>query len=140
MKVVRWVQRFDKYCKTLKLLEQDLDDYNKTAFSEREKRGTIKIFELTLENAWKTLKDFFESEQVAEHKLIGSKDIIELALKEGLVFDNTLLRAIESRNKTVHAYDENVANEIFNLIKDDYFKAFKSLKDVLIKEKERRSL
>ncbi len=48
------------------------------------------------------------------------------------------MESVKSRNKTVHTYNEETAEEIFNDIINEYYQAFFTLKIAL--EKEQRDI
>jgi nucleotidyltransferase substrate binding protein (TIGR01987 family) len=81
---VRWQQRFDNYCRALKQLTKFME---KGELNELEEQGLIKSFEYTFELGWKVLKDLLEHQGLAD--LIGSRDAIREAFKQGLLGDET---------------------------------------------------
>lgn len=121
---IRWQQRFDNYRKALEQLTKFLHGEN---VNELEEQGLIQVFEYTHELAWKTLKDFLESRGVSN--LYGSKDVTRQALSDGLIQDGFgWMEMINSRNKTSHTYNEDVAREITGFIRQSYFQLFVDLK------------
>ena len=109
--------------------------------SDLEKEGLIQRFEYNQELSWQTIKDFYE--YIGETGIQGSRDAFQLALKRGLIDSNcgiVLMESVKSRNKTVHTYNEETANEIFNDIINEYYQAFSSLKIALENEKRKRKI
>ena len=137
---VRWVQRLKSYCRALDDLKSEVEMASDSELSLLEKKGIIKSFEIVQELAWKMIKDFFES--IGEARILGSKDAFNLAFKMNLVSDEngTLLRTVESRNNTVHMYNQEIAEEIFREIVEEYYDAFEQLREALLKEKDKRGL
>ena len=128
-KDVRWEQRFSNYQKALKQLQNFL---SKDPLSELEEQGLIQAFEYTFELAWNTIKDFYESQ--GESNIQGSKDAFRLAFKRGLITDGTVwMSMIESRIKSSHTYNEEVAKELAGKIRNEYIHRFLSLKTALEK-------
>jgi len=130
-KDVRWIQRFENYCKALAQLTKFME---KGELNELEEQGLIQSFEYNHELAWKTLKDFLESKGFT--KLYGSKDVSREAFKLGLLGDSEQagmlwLDMIEKRNLTSHTYNEATAKEIITAIQHDYFDAFVALREHL---------
>lgn len=128
---IRWLQRFDNYCRALAQLTKFID---KGELNELEEQGLIQSFEYTHELAWKTLKDFLESRGVAN--IYGSKDASREAFKLGLLGESESvgmiwLDMIEKRNLTSHTYNESTARDIVSAIRQDYFSAFVSLRERL---------
>jgi len=127
-KDVRWIQRFDNYCRALNQLTKFID---KGELNELEEQGLIQSFEYNHELAWKTLKDFLELKGAVN--LYGSKDVSREAFKLGLLGDRERdgvlwLDMIEKRNLTSHTYNEETAKEIVDAIKNNYFSIFVALR------------
>ncbi len=138
---VRWVQRLQNFKKAFKQLENGVEEAKKRDFSDLEKEGLIQRFEYTQELSWHVIKDFYE--YAGDSGLQGSRDSFRLAVKRGLidsVCGKILMESIKSRNKTVHTYNEETADEIFYAILDEYYGAFLLLKKALEKERQRRKL
>lgn len=134
---VRWIQRFNNFKKAFSQLEKGVELAKSTELSDLEKEGLIQRFEYTQELAWQTIKDFYE--YLGETGIQGSRDAFQIAFNRGLI-DNgkVFMESIKSRNKTVHTYNEETANEIFKEIVDEYYKAFLDLKVALEKEQQER--
>ena len=91
--------------------------------------------------AGQAIKDFYE--YLGEAGIQGSRDAFQLAVKRGLIDTNCgkiLMESIISRNKTVHTYNLETANEIFQAILNEYYQAFLSLKQALENEQQQRAL
>ena len=126
-KDIRWQQRFSNYKKALLQLKKFID---KEDLNELEEQGLIQAFEYTYELAWNVIKDYYQYQGVIE--IQGSRDAFRLAFNRGLLEDGEIwMRMIESRVKTSHTYNEEIAEEIARDIFDHYFDAFIELKDKL---------
>ena len=122
---IRWVQRFNNFCKALDQLTKFI---NKGELNELEKQGLIQAFEYNFELAWSTIKDFYEDQ--GEVDIQGSRDAFRLAFKRGLVYDGEVwMDMIGSRNKTSHTYNESVAASIVDDITNRYFLEFVALRN-----------
>ena len=78
--------------------------------------ATIQRFEFTIELFWKLLKHILESKGV---QVQYPKDILKEAYQGHLIDDEEQwLQILKDRNLTSHTYDENLADIIFNRIKD----------------------
>ena len=135
---IRWIQRFNSYCKALDELKKEVELKSQRELSDLEKKGVIQSFEIVQELSWLLIKDFYES--LGETGIQGSLDAFQLAFKRGLVKNPSLMETIESRNKTSYSYKEKVAEEIFYDIIEKYYDAFEELRKTLLKEKEERNL
>ncbi len=127
----RWKQRFDNLEKAFSNLEKAL---SKRSLSDLERAGLIKIYELTFELAWKTLKDYLEDQAVP---VKYPRDTIKEAFKHELIEDGELwLEMLSNRNLMVHAYDESRAKLAQKLITEKYYQALQKVIEKLRAEDE----
>jgi len=120
---IRWKQRFQNYLKALGQLLSALDQYDETA-EALIKEGILQRFEFTHELAWKVMKDYLEYE--GHQGLTGSRSASRLAFSLGLVDDGQVwMDMIESRNRTVHTYDERILEQEFAKVQNNYAPALK---------------
>lgn len=137
----RWEQRFASYLNALEKLQQAVDTI-RTRYPIDEKgkitddlflddiikEGLIQRFEYTHELAWKVMRDFLM--QKGNIIIYGSKDATREAFAAQLILDGELwMDMIQSRNKTSHTYDENIADEIFRKVMQEYIIAFQEFGD-----------
>lgn len=93
--------------------------------SNLELSGAIKNFELCFELAWKILRKRGEAEA---RRVATPREAFQLGLELGLIHDEGLwLKIIEDRNQTVHVYDREAAQIIFDRIRSKYLLAFEGL-------------
>lgn len=124
---IRWQQRFRNYQKALAQLRNFLQ---KQELSALEEQGLIKAFEYTYELAWSTLKDFLEYQGHAE--IYGSRDAIRKSFELNLIRDGqSWMDMLESRNRTSHTYNEEIAREICQAVRKRYIHQFEQLHDTL---------
>lgn len=129
---IRWKQRFSNYCKAFSQLEEAINE-NGNNPPDIIKEGIIHRFEFTHELAWKMLNDFLEYE--GYQNITGSRTAIKEAFRLGIITNGqTWMDMIESRNKTVHTYDEVILKSEFNKIYEHYFPLFSDLKTVMSKK------
>ena len=125
---IRWQQRFKNYQKALRQLERFLKE---TDLNDMEEQGLIQAFEYTYELAWNTIKDYLVHQGIIE--VIGSRDAFRIAFNRGLILEGSIwMSMIESRIKSSHTYNEEVAKEILKEIREQYFKLFIQLEAKLI--------
>ena len=83
--------------------------------------ATIQRFEFTFEVVWKTLKLYLERQG---HECGGPRLTLKKAFAENLIPTpeeaDIWLQMLEDRNLTSHAYDEALANRIYQHILRDY--------------------
>ncbi|MDF1589158.1 MAG: nucleotidyltransferase substrate binding protein [Gammaproteobacteria bacterium] len=119
---IRWLQRFENYLKALGQLQSALSVYDASA-EALIKEGILQRFEFTHELAWKVMKDYLEYE--GHQGITGSRSASRLAFNLGLVTDGQVwMDMIESRNRTVHTYDERVLEQEFAKVQNRYASAF----------------
>lgn len=125
-KTVRWRQRFQNLRQAFAQLQKGLGLANP---NDIEKQGIIQSFEFTFELAWKTLKDYLESQQV---DAAFPRDVIKQAFQYQLITDgDTWMDMLEKRNQMAHTYDESAANEALQLIRGHYSPALSQVVDLL---------
>ncbi len=120
---IRWVQRMGNFQRSLEMLARYLE---KDELTELERPGLIKLFETTFEQAWLTLKDFYEDQ--GESNIQGSRDAFRMAHQRGLIPDGQAwMDMIESRKLTVHTYNEKTAQKVEEAIEQTYIGLFNHL-------------
>ena len=133
-KDIRWEQRFSNFNKALKKLSEAIDYVKKNPkeeiLDEILKEGIIQRFEYTHELAWNVMKDFLL--EIGDVTLYGSKDATREAFKTELIKDGDVwMEMIKSRNKTSHTYNEEIAQEIYLKILNEYHSAFIQFQEVM---------
>ncbi len=119
IKDIRWRQRYENFKKAYKQLEKAVLDFDK--LTELEKEGLIQRFEYTFELAWKTLKDYLISQEVAVN---FPREVIKKAFHYGLIEDGDVwMDMLEKRNLMAHTYNEERFNLAVTKIKDSYYEA-----------------
>jgi nucleotidyltransferase substrate binding protein (TIGR01987 family) len=119
---IRWKQRFSNFEKAFLQLKQAVEDYDSNAEAII-KEGTIQRFEFTHELAWKVMKDFLEYE--GYQNITGSRSATRAAFNIDLVKEGQVwMDMIESRNKTVHTYHENILEQEYQKVVEAYFFCF----------------
>lgn len=119
---IRWKQRFSNYKKATIQLTEFIE---KGELNKFEVQGLIQCFEYTFELAWKTMKDYLEQEGF---EVKSPRSSIQTAFQIELITDgHTWIDALNKRNLMAHTYDEDVAKEAENLIKEKYYPVLKEL-------------
>ncbi|MCF7800131.1 nucleotidyltransferase substrate binding protein [Candidatus Babeliales bacterium] len=81
------------------------------AKTELERDGAIQRFEFTYELIWKVLKKILDYKGL---NVNSPRDVFRLAAKEGFIEDPKIwFGFLEKRNLTVHTYNQEYADEIF---------------------------
>ena len=134
IKDIRWEQRFSNFNKALKKLSEAIgyvkNKPKEKVLDEILKEGIIQRFEYTHELAWNVMKDFLL--EIGDVTLYGSKDATREAFKTELIKDGDVwMEMIKSRNKTSHTYNEEIAQEIYLKILNEYHSAFIQFQEVM---------
>ena len=123
---IRWQQRFANYKKALQQLQSAVELSAQRALSNLEKQGVIQAFEFTHELGWNMLKDYLQDQ--GNQNIRGSKDATREAFKVALIADGEQWMAmIQSRKVSSHTYNEHVAEELVDVIVEQYFPLFVEL-------------
>jgi len=130
---IRWEQRFANFEKALSQLTNAIEN-NDINPIDIIKEGIIQRFEFTHELAWKVMKDFLEYE--GYKNIIGSRSATREAFNKGIIEEGQLwMDMIESRNNTVHTYNEDILETEYKKITTLYFpllvKFFDKMKTLL---------
>jgi len=120
---IRWKQRFNNFKKAYKELADAVTLSQTKPLSKLEKQGVIQGFEYTHELAWNVLKDYLEEQ--GHIGLIGSKDTCREAFKRGLIQNGEIwMNMIKLRNLTSHTYDQSLANDVLEIILNEFYPEF----------------
>ena len=119
---IRWKQRLDNYQKALFQLTDAVEQHGEDSI-DIIKEGIVQRFEFTHELAWKVMKDFLEYE--GYQNITGSRSATKEAFNKGLIEEGQIwMNMLESRNKTVHTYKQNILDSEFAKIIDQYLPLF----------------
>ncbi|MBB1127216.1 nucleotidyltransferase substrate binding protein [Thiospirillum jenense] len=126
VKDVRWKQRFNHYHNAFHELKESIVLANTRPLSKLEKQGVIQGFEYTFELAWNLLKDYLTFQ--GHTRLVGSRDTIREAFKRELIMNGEVwMEMIKSRNLVAHAYDREIAEQIYTDIFSLFFSELEML-------------
>jgi len=119
---IRWKQRFSNFERALAQLKQGVENYPGDVEAII-KEGVIQRFEFTHELAWKVLKDYLYYEGL--QNITGSRSASRLAFNIGLIDDGKIwMDMIESRNKTLHTYQESILEHEYAKVRKVYYPSF----------------
>lgn len=121
---IRWKQRFQNFEKVFLRLQEAV---HKQELNELERNGLIQRFELTIDLAWKVLKDYLEEKGFAFKP--SPKDTCRLAQESGYIdYAQELIDGIDIRNDLSHDYsgekfeksEQRVRTEVFPALAELY--------------------
>lgn len=118
-KEIRWRQRFQNFKKAYSQFHSAVIIIDE--LSDLEKEGVIQRFEYTFELAWKTLKDYMESQEVEAG---FPREVIKKAFHYGLIEDGEIwMDMLEKRNLMAHTYNEERFKLALKKIQESYYDA-----------------
>lgn len=128
---VRWKQRFQNFENSYLLLVSILEKQDLTQIDQL---ALIKIFELTFELLWNTLKDYLLSNEVI---VKFPRDVIKESIHYELLDPNEVwLEMLENRNLMTHVYDNKKSSLAIQLIKEEYSLALQKFYTVFLEKRK----
>lgn len=119
---IRWKQRFSNYESAYLLLKDAIEEFGHTT-NNLIKEGIIHRFKFTHELAWKVMKDYLTYEGL--FNITGSRYATREAFAKELISNGgEWMNMLETRNLTVHTYDESILRTQFLKITDNYLPLF----------------
>ena len=115
-------QQIEDYIKALNKLQQSYNlasKHEQSELFEYFRDSTIQRFEFTLEIFWKSIKSYLLEHEGIECR--SPKGCIREFFRCGYIDEETtkkFLKMVDDRNLTAHTYQEEIANEIFDAIKE----------------------
>lgn len=123
---IRWHQRFQNFDRAVVLLREPIER-DVTKLSALEKEGTVQRFELAVELAWKTLKDYLEHEGRVLQP-VTPRSVVKEAFSAGILRDGQVwIDMLEHRNLLSHTYDQATFDDAMLAIRDRYMGALEEL-------------
>lgn len=120
MNIERLKERMEEYRKAVLRLKEALDEDTSNPLVYD---GVIQRFEFTYELAWKLMKAYVEYEGIAT--VNSPRSAFKEAFAAGLISDGDVwIDMIDARNLTVHTYDEQKAKEIYDMVKQKFYRSF----------------
>lgn len=124
MEDLRWRERFISYQKCVLLLEKYGCNYT---LNELERAGVVQMYEMTVELAWKLIKDYLETQEMY---VKTPRDAVKEAFRVEIIRDADLwLKALQDRNLTSHTYEEIVVDELVRSVRERFLPMFGELRD-----------
>lgn len=122
-KAIRWKQRFQNFEKAFSQFEKAVLQIDELSILEKE--GLIQRFEYTFELAWKTLKDFLESENVEAR---FPREVIKKGFQYEIISNGEVwMEMLENRNLMTHTYDAEIFESAVNLAVRSFYPEIKQL-------------
>ena len=119
---IRWKHRFQNFENAYFQFKNSVDEFGDSKESLI-KEGIIQRLEFTHELAWKVMKDFLSYEGIQD--IIGSRSATREAFNKELISNgDEWMNMLETRNLTVHIYQDSILDIEFDNIKIKYYPLF----------------
>ena len=121
----RFEERRKEFSNAVQRLKEALEEKENDIIID----GVLHRFEFTFELAWKTMKDYLEYVGVID-KIGSPREIIKSAFEYGMIEDGeNWIKMMLARNSLSHLYDEAKSREVYQDIKNRYFKLLQELEE-----------
>ena len=119
---IRWKQRFENFEKAFIFFESAVE---KESYTPIEIGGLVQAFEFTFELGWKTVKDYLEEQGIMTR---FPREAIKESFNTQVIEDgHSWLHMLEKRNELLHTYNEIVAKNAVDIIKNRYYPAIRQV-------------
>jgi nucleotidyltransferase substrate binding protein (TIGR01987 family) len=127
-----YTKRFEAFKKSLETLSSAGNEDKNNFFVLS---GTIMIFNLTFDLAWKLIKEILKEDYGITDFPSGSpKETLKKARSVDLINDDTWLEMLDDRNELTHDYDYDSALEKYNKIIEKYIPLLQKFKNSIPKK------
>src|SRR5258708_38491105 len=128
---IRWKQRFVNFDKAVTLLREPIDRGIET-LSNLEKEGTVQRFEIAVELAWKTIKDYMVHEGSVIDP-VTPRNVIKEAFAAKILADGQVwIDILNHRNILSHTYSPATFEKAVKAVRDRYLPAIEDLHALLL--------
>lgn len=135
-KKLRWQYRFDNFKRAYFLLQEASEQFHKGTLDQLGKEGMIQRFEYCMELAWKTIKDYLESQGVIFHQITPHAVIKEAVSTKFIDDGESWMKALDDRNKMSRTYDFTKFENVIEQINERYIESFGKLYENLSRQYE----
>ena len=121
------INRYHSYCRSLDNLAdaKGRDRTDKFVLS-----GTVQMFNLSFDLAWKVMKDIItEYHGALEYPTGSPRETLRMANSVGLIGDDMWLEMLKARNNLAHDYDGELAVRYFEKITSTYEDLMEKFRD-----------
>lgn len=113
------INRYRSFCRSLDNLS---DAKGKDSGDKFVLSGTVQMFNLSFDLAWKVMKDIITEYHGALDYPTGSpRETLRMAHSVGLIEDDIWMEMLRARNNLAHDYDGELAIKYFGKITSDYY-------------------
>ena len=109
-----------------------LEDVLSRPLNEDNRDITILRFTFVFELSWKALRRFLLYDKIPRNEIASPRDVLRKSYQVYWLTDDQLwLNMADDRNNLVHTYDEELANAVYERIKNSYAPEFQRLFEFL---------
>ena len=121
------INRYYSFCSSLSNLKEAKTQDSSDIFVLS---GTIHMFNLTFDLAWKVMKDIIVQYHGVTDFAAGSpRETLRTARAVGLIEDDIWMEMLRARNNLAHDYDGELAKKYFAVIISKYYETMGILKE-----------
>ena len=130
-KTPKWHERLAIYQNAIDRLTEVVALNKQRSLNQFERDSLIKRFEFSYEMAWKLMMSYEKENGISE--ILGSRDVIRQAFKLSLINNGEAwLEMVDTRNRTSHLYDEEMATDVMDEIIYTYYPLLMELRDTMV--------
>ena len=130
-KTPKWHERLVVYQNAIDRLTEVVALNKQRSLNQFERDSLIKRFEFSYEMAWKLMMSYEKENGISE--ILGSRDVIRQAFKLSLINNGEAwLEMVDTRNRTSHLYDEEMATDVMDEIIYTYYPLLMELRDTMV--------
>ena len=113
------INRYHSFCRSLNNLA---DAKNRDSEDKFVLSGTVQMFNLSFDLAWKVMKDIItEYHGVLECPTGSPRETLRMACSVGVIEDDTWMEMLRVRDNLAHDYDGELAVKYFGKITSGYY-------------------
>ena len=121
------MKKYENFCNAFENLK-DIYDYNEP-YTNVEMSGLVALYEICFEQSWKAMKEILEQQGFAEERTGSPKIVLKTAFAAGMIGNKELwMQALVAHNNVAHSYNKEIALDIINQTKSQFYKMFETLK------------
>lgn len=116
------VESYKTFKKAYLKLKEFIDTDNG---SEKDRSAIINAYQYTFELLWKTLQKYMQQLEMLDE--LGPGNVIRTAFQYNIIDNGSIyMSMLKNRNLITHTYKEDVAEEIYTRIKEEYMEELQS--------------
>lgn len=121
------MKKYENFCNAFRNLK-DIYDYHEP-YTNVEMSGLVALYEICFEQAWKAMKEILEKQGFSEERTGSPRIVLKTAFSAGMIENEELwMAALNARNNVAHSYNKEIALDIINQTKNQFYHLFEALK------------